>query len=252
MGKYIEAVFSRLLSNPLPRVWRNCTEAIPGQCAVCFSWCRGRICGLCLARFASPTWRCRRCALRVPEGVAVCGECIQSPPQFDSALASVDYGHPWDQLIARFKFNAGLDLAAALTQLMWETHKTQRQAPPELILPVPLSAQRMRERGYNQAWELVRRAARHLQVQADARLLLRVKDTPHQLAFPPARRAANVRGAFAVEPTRLAELRGKRITVIDDVMTTAATANEIASVLRQAGAAEVHFWVIARTPRPGE
>ena len=167
-------------------------------------------------------------------------------------MASVDYAHPWDQLIARFKFNAGLDLSAALTQLMLETFRAQQQVLPELILPVPLSVQRLRERGYNQAWELARRAARQLQVQADARLLLRVKDTPHQLAFPPARRAANVRGAFAVEPTRSSELRGKRVTVIDDVMTTAATANEIAGVLRQAGAAEVRFWVIARTPRPGE
>ena len=178
------------------------------------------------------------------------------PPPFDSVTASVDYAHPWDQLIARFKFNAALDLAAALTQLMLKTrlqgqHENQ-QTPIELLLPVPLSAQRLRERGYNQAWELARRAAHQLQVQADARWLLRVKDTPHQLALPPARRAANVRGAFAVEPTRLREFCGKRITVVDDVMTTAATAHEIAGVLRQAGAAEVHFWVIARTPRPGE
>ncbi len=186
----------------------------------------------------------------------MCGACIKSPPLFDSALASVDYGHPWDQLIARFKFNSALDLSGSLAELMLQTHNASAQGSgkvsPDFLLPVPLSAQRLRERGYNQAWELARRAARRLQVRADARLLLRVKDTPHQLAFPPARRAANVRGAFAVEPTRLIELRGKRVTVIDDVMTTAATANEIASVLRQAGAAEVHFWVIARTPRPGE
>lgn len=188
----------------------------------------------------------------MPEGVTVCGACIKNPPTFDSALASVDYGHPWDQLIARFKFNSALDLSSAFADLMVQTHRASEHAPPDCLLPVPLSAQRLRERGFNQAWELVRRAGRQLQAKADARLLLRVKDTPHQLAFPPARRAANVRGAFAVEPTRLHEVRDKCITVIDDVMTTAATANEIAAVLRQAGAAEVHFWVIARTPRPGE
>jgi ComF family protein len=188
----------------------------------------------------------------VPESVTVCGACIKKPPLFDSASASVDYGHPWDQLIARFKFNAALDLSSAFADLMVRTHRISGHALPELVLPVPLSTQRLRERGYNQSWELTRRVGRRLQVSADAHLLLRVKDTPHQLAFPPAKRAANVRGAFAVEPTRLVQLRGRRVTVIDDVMTTAATANEVAAVLRQAGAAEVHFWVIARTPRPGE
>lgn len=164
----------------------------------------------------------------------------------------MDYAHPWDQLIARFKFNAALDLSNALADLMAQTHRASGLALPDCVLPVPLSPQRLRERGYNQAWELARRLGPRLQVPADARWLFRVKDTPHQLAFPPAKRAANVRGAFAVEPRRLSELRGKRIVVIDDVMTTAATANEVAAVLRQAGATQVHFWVIARTPRPGE
>jgi ComF family protein len=238
--------------NPLFQAWRACADSLPGQCAVCFSWSRGRICSPCLSRFAAPTWRCQRCALRVPDSVTVCGACIKKPPLFDAALASVDYGHPWDQLIARFKFNAALDLSSAFADLMVRTHRASSHALSDLLLPVPLSAQRLRERGYNQAWELARRTGRQLQVKADAHLLLRVKDTPHQLAFPPAKRAANVRGAFAVEPRRLSELRGKRVTVIDDVMTTGATANEIAAVLRQAGATEVHFWVIARTPRPGE
>ena len=199
-----------------------------------------------------PTWRCQRCALRVPESVTVCGACIKSPPPFDSVVASVDYSHPWDQLIARFKFNSALDLSRAFADLLVQSHQASGKVLPDCLLPVPLSAQRLRERGYNQAWELARRAGRQLQVKADARLLLRVRDTPHQLAFPPAKRAANVRGAFAVEPTRLHEVRDKRVAVVDDVMTTGATASEIAAVLRQAGAAEVHFWVIARTPRPGE
>jgi ComF family protein len=238
--------------NPLLQAWRACADALPGQCAVCFSWSRGRICPSCLSRFAAPTYRCRRCALRVPDGVTVCGACIKSPPPFDSAVASLDYAHPWDQLIARFKFNAALDLSSAFADLMVQTYCSGGPALPGVVLPVPLSAQRLRERGYNQAWELARRVGRRLQIPSEVRLLLRVKDTPHQLAFPPAKRAANVRGAFAVEPTRLIELRGKRVAVIDDVMTTAATANEVTAVLRQAGAAEVHFWVIARTPRPGE
>jgi predicted amidophosphoribosyltransferase len=85
---------------------------------------------------------------------------------------------------------------------------------------------------------------------SDPRLLLRMRDSPHQLALPPERRTANVKGVFAVEPRRRQALRGCRVTVLDDVMTTGATAAEIARTLLQAGAASVQVWVLARTPRP--
>ena len=230
-----------------PRAWR-----LPSQCAVCHGWGAARLCDACLQRFAATAPRCLRCALRVPSAVGVCGQCVRSPPSFDSALASVDYDHPWDRLIARFKFNAALDLAASLAGLLVRTHLASDRAHPALLLPVPLSPKRLRERGYNQAWELTRRAARTLRCTADAGLLLRVKDTPHQLSLPRARRAANVRGAFAVEPRRAHELRGRSVTLVDDVMTTAATAEEISAVLKQAGAAEVHLWMVARTPPPAD
>jgi predicted amidophosphoribosyltransferase len=121
---------------------------------------------------------------------------------------------------------------------------------PTLLMPMPLSASRLRERGYNQAWELARRLARGLRLRADARLLLRVRDTPHQVDLPFGQRAANVRGAFAVEPLRRTELAGQDVALVDDVLTTGATAAEAARVLRAAGAARVRVWVVARTPRP--
>lgn len=195
--------------------------------------------------------RCERCALQVPDGVRVCGACLVATPPFDAAIAALDYAHPWSALITQFKFHAALDLAQALSMRL---HAACERAPsprPELVLPVPLSAQRLRERGYNQAWELARRVAKRLGVNADAHLLLRVKDTPHQLALPPDQRSANVYGAFAVEPLRRAELSGHSIAVVDDVMTTGATFAEIARVLKQAGASRVEAWALARTPRPG-
>ena len=123
---------------------------------------------------------------------------------------------------------------------------------PELVLPVPLAAGRLQGRGYNQAWQLARRIASRLRLRADAGLLLRLRETTHQLALPPAARAGNVRGAFAVEPRRRAEIAGRSIAVVDDVMTTGSTGEEIARVLKQAGAERVALWVFARTPRPGE
>jgi len=165
-------------------------------------------------------------------------------------LAAVDYGHPWDRLIARFKFNAALDLASFFAHIVHDAWQAGAHAVPSLLLPVPLAQPRLRERGYNQSWEIARRLAQRLRCPADATLLLRIRDTPHQLAFPVDRRCANVQGAFAIEPLRAAQVRGRHVAVIDDVMTTGATAAEIARVLRQAGASQVHLWVVARTPSP--
>lgn len=202
-----------------------------------------------MTRFAAPVPRCRRCALRVPAGVENCGACLVDPPAFDRTWAAVDYDHPWDAVISRFKFHAALDLTGTLARLLVLAHRRAGDAAPALVLPIPLSVERLCERGYNQAWELARRAARAVGSAADPGLLLRVRDTAHQLAFPPEERAGNVRRAFAVEPRRLAEVRGVRIVLVDDVMTTGATAAEAARTLLQAGAADVGVWVVARTPR---
>jgi ComF family protein len=243
-----------MLSARLPSAWRDLSpRRLPSLCAVCHGWGAGRVCAACRSRFAVVVPRCERCALPVPAGVAVCGTCSASPPPYDTAIARVDYAFPWDRLIAAFKFHGGLDLAPVLAGAIVEARPIDAQcATSMLIVPVPLSDARLRERGYNQAWELARRVARRIGSRADARLLLRLRDTPHQLALPPDARAGNVRNAFAVEPRRLAEVRGRAIVVIDDVMTTGSTIAEIARVLKQAGAERVEAWVVARTPRPGE
>ncbi len=224
---------------------------LPSQCAVCRGWARARLCEACVQRFAAPVPRCCRCAIDVPAGVEVCGTCLRQPPPFDAALAAVDYAYPWDTLVRRLKFHAALDLAPALAERLLDAVRRQEAATtPDWLLPVPLSTARLRERGFNQAWEIARRVARALGCAADAHLLLRLKDTPHQTALPHDRRAANVRGAFAVEPLRRAQIDGRAIAIIDDVLTTGATAAEIASVLKRAGARSVQVWVVARTPRP--
>ena len=235
-------LFTRLL---------DAVATAPSQCAVCHDWGHQRVCALCVARFAPLLPRCRRCAIEVPASTSLCGACLTDPPPFERALAAVDYAHPWDGLITQFKFHSALDLAPALTQQLLDTFHRGSDPTPALLLPIPLSAQRLRERGYNQAWELARRLARALNCRTDASLLLRVKDTPHQLALAPDKRAGNVRAAFAVEPGRRAELAGATVTLVDDVMTTGATVSEAARVLLQAGAAQVQVWVVARTPHGG-
>lgn len=233
---------------PAPRPARS---GWPSLCAICRGWGRGRVCAACLGRFAAVVPRCRRCALPSPAAALVCGACQATPPPFDAALACVDYGAPWDQLIADFKFHDGLDLGAVFATAIADEAMRQDVDPATLLLPVPLGAARLRERGYNQAWQLARQIARRLRLAADPHLLLRVRETPHQLALPPEQRADNVRGAFAVEPRRRSEIAGRHVAVVDDVLTTASTVAEISRVLAQAGAASVQVWVFARTPRPG-
>jgi ComF family protein len=223
---------------------------LPSLCAVCRGWGRGRVCAECLTTFAARAPRCERCALPTGAGMRVCGACLTAPPPFDGARAAVDYRAPWDRLVTAFKFHGALELAPLFATMLVDAAAAGDL--PDLILPVPLAGERLRERGYNQAWELARRGARRLGIAADPRLLLRIRATAHQLALPPEARAGNVRGAFAVEPRRRTEIVGRRIAVVDDVMTTGSTASELAQVLKQAGAAHVAVWVLARTPRPGE
>lgn len=224
----------------------------PSVCAVCRGWSRGRICASCLDRFAAPVPRCRRCALQLAATASVCGTSLTTPPPFDAVLAAVDYRALWDRMVAAFKFHGALDLAAVFADAIVDAERRRAAPRPSLVVPVPLAGARWRERGYNQAWELARRVARRLGLAAEPELLLRLRETAHQLALPLAERAANVRGAFAVEPGRRAELRGRHVAVVDDVMTTASTAAEIAAVVRQADAMTVEIWVLARTPRPGD
>ena len=234
-------LFTRLLQAA------SAAARLPSLCAVCRGWGAQRVCDDCVQRFAMPVQRCRRCALQVPAGVEVCGACLTDPPPYARTLAAVDYDHPWDGLITHFKFHTALDLAPALVDRMLAA---RGDAPaPMLLVPIPLSDARLRERGYNQAWELTKRLGAALHCPIDATLLLRVKDTPHQLAFPPEQRAGNVRSAFAIEPKRRSELQGRSVTLVDDVMTTGATVAEATRTLLQAGASEVNAWVIARTAR---
>lgn len=255
-GQYIEPVLPAPFrpSSRLPeRASLASALRLPSLCSICRGWGRARVCATCVDRFTATQPRCQRCALQVPAGAGrLCGACLLEPPPYVGTVAAVSYVHPWDGVISRFKFHGGIDLTGVLVGLMLRAHRAAAAAAPDLLLPVPLSDARLRERGYNQAWELTRRLARALGCASDPHLLLRVRDTPHQLALPPDRRAGNVRSAFAVEPRRRGELTGRKLTLVDDVMTTGATAAEIAKVLLRAGAAEVRVWVVARTPRPGD
>jgi ComF family protein len=218
---------------------------LPCQCELCRRWSDQRLCDDCTGRHAAPVPRCPRCALRLP-AAALCGECLRDPPPFVSATCVADYGFPWDRLIADFKFHGRAELAEALAPLM--AVATAGAARESLVVPVPLARQRLAERGYNQAWELARRVARGHRLEARHELLSRALEGLHQAELTRAERLANLRAAFIVEPRHRDALRGRHVALVDDVLTTGATAREAARVLLQAGAATVEVWVFARTP----
>lgn len=225
-----------------------------GPCAVCHAWSGRPVCDACVGRYAPPRPRCRRCAAPLPMTGAHtpdCGRCLRQPPALARTVAALDYRFPWDGLLQRFKYHAALELRDGLVEQLDAALDRAGLEAPDRLLPVPLSAQRLRERGYNQSHELARALARRRGLRCDARLLLRVRDNPHQAGLKLQARAANVRGVFAVDPLRAGLLRGARIALVDDVMTSGATLFELAALLHRHGAAEVQAWVVARTPEPG-
>lgn len=183
----------------------------------------------------------------------MCGQCLHAPPPFDRCVAAADYGFPWDRLITGFKFNGHTEWADLLAGVLAQALVQGTQpgdVPATRVLPVPLSPTRLRERGYNQAWELARRLARQQGVLAQAQWLQRLRDTPHQVGLSRRERQRNLRDAMWVTPEGQAGVAGQHVALVDDVMTTGVTAAAGALALKAAGAASVQVWVVARTPAP--
>ena len=225
---------------------------LPGRCEVCRGWGSGLICAACQARYAPVRPRCRRCGLVLGEAADVdCGACQHEPPPFTHTVCALDYGFPWDRLVADFKFHGRVEFAAPLAALLRAAiaRRADRAAPPDLVVPVPLAPARLAERGYNQAWELARRlAGPKPTARALPDALQRVLETTTQATLSRAERRRNLRNAFA--PAPLAPLAGADVALVDDVMTTGATAEQAALALRRGGARSVRLWVLARTPGP--
>lgn len=235
-----------------------CTAAaVDHLCAFIAPWrcllCAGRATGmdLCAACLADLPWLgkcCSGCAMPLAQGDR-CGRCCVEPPASSTCVAALSYEYPVANLIAALKYKGHIANARVLAELL--AMRVNRHpsgllpAWPALLLPVPLHPRRQAERGCNQAELLARWLGRTLQLPFSGATVERVRDTPPQVALSRAGRRRNMRNAFVVRRN----VSGLSLALVDDVMTTGATVQELARSLLCAGAAEVQVWVVARAAR---
>ncbi len=212
------------------------------DCALCgASSGAALVCTECLADLARVGAACPRCAAPTPTA-QLCGQCSRRPPPFDQAVAVFEYRFPLDRLVHRFKDRADLALGRWLARRLRD--RVGLLPRPDLLVAPPLTARRLRERGFNQALELAKALGADLAVPVAVSALTKSRETPQQRSLGRHARRANLLHAFQC---RL-RLHGRHVAVVDDVMTTGATAGAVASELKAAGAARVSIWAVARTP----
>lgn len=223
-------------------IWAGLWQRLlPQDCLLCGAGpATGLLCKDCGRDLPRLEQACPRCAEISPQG-SICGSCLKQSPHYDSTTAPFRYAFPADKLVQALKYGHRLAVAGFLAEAMLAGDRPAG----DLLLPLPLSLPRLRERGFNQAGEIARALARATGLPMDLDGCSRSRDTLPQATLPWPQRRGNIRGAFEC---RL-DLGGRTVIVVDDVMTSGATLNEFAGILKQCGAARVHNWIACRAIR---
>jgi ComF family protein len=239
IGVDVRIGFATRVQQALRALW-------PSRCALCGQ--PGQpdldLCGGCEGDLPLNSHGCEHCAAPLPRELArpaLCGACLQHPPAFDACVAPFRYSFPVDRMVQGLKYGRQLYYSRILGQLL-SRHVARRQTRPELVIPVPLATARYRERGFNQARELARPLCKSLGLRLCGDLVERRRETREQAGLDRKERLKNTRDAFAL----LAPLPARHVAIIDDVVTTGSTANEVAKLLRGAGAEWIEVWAAAR------
>lgn len=243
---------------PLIQAW---TKQLARQyktrpCLLCLEPAHSRH-GFCMGCENDLPWlhtACRRCAMPLPETEAltsqnICGECLTHPRHFDQCTAAWSYDFPLNALIPRFKYRQQRYLGRALSRAAMPVFcqsLLQAGSLPDALIPVPSHRRQLRARRFNQAEDIAHDISREFNIPLLQNAVLRSSQQHHQATLKRHERLTLLKHEFSLGTAPVA---GKHIVVVDDVMTTGATANTIAQLLKKAGASRVDVWVLARTPK---
>jgi len=220
----------------------------PSTCTLCSAHGASAaldLCAACDADLPRSGIVCKRCAEPLGQAL-ICGACLRRPPRFDSIQCAFRYAYPIDHMIRALKYRDAVAQGRVLGELLAAHIDRVHAGPlPSMIVPVPLAQPRFQTRGYNQAIELAGIVARRLQIPLRTDLAVRLRHTREQADLKRDQRRKNVRGAFAIA----AAVNAEHVAIIDDVVTTGSTANELARVLKRAGARRVELWAVAKAGR---
>ncbi|HEY5701438.1 MAG TPA: double zinc ribbon domain-containing protein [Gammaproteobacteria bacterium] len=221
---------------------------LPRSCLICFGEAgRFNVCPHCVSILPRIARACEGCGIPLASG-RLCAPCLDRPRLLNQVCIPYRYEAPLSGLILQLKFHHRVEVASLLADLLLQ----QLPAPgprPTAIVPVPLHAARLRRRGFNQALEISRPLGRALGVPLAPRLATRCRNTTAQSSLgDPAARRSNLRGAFVVDANNVAGI--EHVVIVDDVVTTGATARELARALNSAGVTRIDLWSVARAASP--
>ncbi len=202
------------------------------------------LCAYCLDDLPVTKHSCLQCGNTLPiEANNICGKCQTDPPPIDRTFSLYEYKTPVDHLIKQLKFKHSIITADLLGKLMAQAIIQQNIPLPEAIIPIPLHNKRLRMRGYNQAIEIAKPLAKQLKLPLLTDAVIRHKHTPAQTKSKAKERRINLRNSFNCKTT----LPYTSIALVDDVITTGATINEVAKVLKKNGVQQVYAWSCAHS-----
>ena len=246
-------ILTKTLAKLQPETTQLLDRLLPNACLLCdgsTSHTHAPICPACLADLPylqRQSHLCQTCALPLAVAAPLCGHCLHEPPAFSQCQIPFLYGHPIDALIHRFKYQRQLSSGRLLAELMAEQLQQQNARMPDFLVPVPMHWQRRWQRGFNQTEVLAQQLAKHfaLELLDACRAPL---PTHSQQGLGRAERLKNLRRTFAPNPKAKPKLQQAHIALVDDVVTTGATARCLSELLRKQGAQQVDIWALARTP----